>query len=96
MCDNQLPAPLSRLAERKHIGVRDIANGSIRLERQANLRLVEVMGATGVIADENAAVIVEACGSGDIEESAQESAFAAIDAFATDAAIANFSIAAYR
>ena len=61
------------ISERELVGVGNAANDSIRPKGDGGIRLVEMAGAGGVVAKENAAVIAEACGSGDIEEGAEVS-----------------------
>ena len=61
------------ISERELVGVGNAANDSIRPKGDGGIRLVEVAGAGGVVAKENAAVFLHPRWQGDVEEGAEVS-----------------------
>ena len=61
------------ISERELIGVGNAANDSIRPKGDGGIRLVEMAGAGGVVAKENAAVFLHPRWQGDVEEGAEVS-----------------------
>ena len=61
------------ISERELVGVGNAANDSIRPKGDGGIRLVEVAGAGGVVAKENAAVFLHLRWQGDVEEGAEVS-----------------------
>ena len=59
------------ISERELVGVGNAANDSIRPKGDGGIRLVEVAGAGGVVAKENAAVFLHPRWQGDVEEGAE-------------------------
>ena len=59
------------ISERELVGVGDVAYDGIRLEGNGAFRLVEVAGAGGVVAKENAAVFLRPRWEGDVEKGAE-------------------------
>ena len=61
------------ISERELVGVGNAANDSIRPKGDGGIRLVDVAGAGGVVAKENAAVFLHPRWQGDVEEGAEVS-----------------------
>ena len=61
------------ISERELVGVGNAANDRIRPKGDGGIRLVEVAGAGGVVAKENAAVFLHPRWQGDVEEGAEVS-----------------------
>ena len=61
------------ISERELVGVGNAANDSIRPKGDGGIRLVEVAGAGGVVAKENAAVFLHPRWQGDVEEGTEVS-----------------------
>ena len=61
------------ISERELVGVGNAANDSIRPKGDGGIRLVEMAGAGGVVAKENAAVFLHPRWQGDVEEGAEVS-----------------------